>query len=151
MQNKNEFSLLVRVRYGECDAQQVVFNARYADYVDLALTEYMRHKIGGFQTLLAQGLDNQVVNLNMDFRSSARFDDVLEIEVQVLHLGNTSYRCGLIMRQYGTKQVVVEAQITYVMVDSTHFQKTPLSPWFKEQLSVSSAPVIINQAAIDLY
>jgi acyl-CoA thioester hydrolase len=128
LQNKNEFSLLVRVRYGECDVQQVVFNARYADYVDLALTEYMRHKIGGFQTLLAQGLDNQVVNLNMDFRSSARFDDVLEIEVEVL-----------------------EAQITYVMVDSTHFQKTPLSPWFKEQLSVSSAPVIINQAAIDLY
>ena len=28
--------LLVRVRYAECDAQGVVFNARYADYADLA-------------------------------------------------------------------------------------------------------------------
>ncbi len=36
MQQKNtlseNFTLLLRVRYGECDAQQVVFNARYADY-----------------------------------------------------------------------------------------------------------------------
>jgi len=30
------FTLYLRVRYGECDAQKVVFNARYADYVDVA-------------------------------------------------------------------------------------------------------------------
>jgi len=36
------FRLLLRVRYGECDAQQVVFNARYGDYVDVAATEFYR-------------------------------------------------------------------------------------------------------------
>ena len=35
---KNQFTLLLRVRYGECDAQEVVFNARYADYIDIAMT-----------------------------------------------------------------------------------------------------------------
>lgn len=30
------FRYYLRVRYGECDAQKVVFNARYGDYVDLA-------------------------------------------------------------------------------------------------------------------
>ena len=49
---KNQFTLLLRVRYGECDAQQVVFNARYADYIDIALTEYFRVAVGGFQALL---------------------------------------------------------------------------------------------------
>ena len=34
------FELLLRVRYSECDAQEVVFNARYADYADLAATEF---------------------------------------------------------------------------------------------------------------
>ena len=33
------FRYYLRVRYGECDAQKVVFNARYADYIDLATTE----------------------------------------------------------------------------------------------------------------
>src|SRR5262245_38413749 len=34
------FRFLLRVRYGEVDAQKVVFNARWGDYVDLAVTEY---------------------------------------------------------------------------------------------------------------
>ncbi len=35
----NHFRYYLRVRYGECDAQKVVFNARYAEYVDLATTD----------------------------------------------------------------------------------------------------------------
>ena len=35
---EDQFTLLLRVRYGECDAQEVVFNARYADYIDIAMT-----------------------------------------------------------------------------------------------------------------
>ena len=48
---ENQFTLLLRVRYGECDAQEVVFNARYADYIDIAMTEYFRSAVGGFQVL----------------------------------------------------------------------------------------------------
>ena len=36
------FRFRFRVRYGECDAQGVVFNARYADFVDIAVNEYVR-------------------------------------------------------------------------------------------------------------
>ena len=34
------FRYYMQVRYGECDAQKVVFNARYGDYTDLAATEF---------------------------------------------------------------------------------------------------------------
>jgi acyl-CoA thioester hydrolase len=54
-----QFTMLLRVRYGECDAQQVVFNARYAYYIDIAMTEYFRAAVGGFQVLLNKGLDTQ--------------------------------------------------------------------------------------------
>ena len=40
------FTLLLRVRYGECDAQQVVFNARYGFYIDVAATEFYRALFG---------------------------------------------------------------------------------------------------------
>jgi acyl-CoA thioester hydrolase len=36
------FLYYLRVRYGECDAQKLVFNARYADYVDIATGELLR-------------------------------------------------------------------------------------------------------------
>ena len=33
----------LRVRYGECDMQQVVFNANYLAYIDDAIDTWMRH------------------------------------------------------------------------------------------------------------
>ena len=73
------FCFRFRVRYNECDAQQVVFNARYGDYVDIAMTEFMRALGRDYNQLLAQGLDNQVVKLTTEWQSSARFDDVMQI------------------------------------------------------------------------
>ena len=36
------FSHRFRVRWSEVDPQAVVFNARYLDYADIAITEYYR-------------------------------------------------------------------------------------------------------------
>ena len=35
------FRYYTRVRYQDCDSQHVVFNARYGDYIDLAITEFL--------------------------------------------------------------------------------------------------------------
>ena len=40
------FRYLLRVRYGECDAQMIVYNARWGDYVDIATTEFTRAVFG---------------------------------------------------------------------------------------------------------
>ena len=40
--NPSRFSYFLRIRYGECDAQKVVFNSRYGEYVDLAAAEFLR-------------------------------------------------------------------------------------------------------------
>ena len=53
---REPFRFRFRVRYNECDAQQVVFNARYADYVDLAMTEFMRALGRDYKALLARGI-----------------------------------------------------------------------------------------------
>jgi acyl-CoA thioester hydrolase len=84
----SKFTLKLRVRYAECDAQQVVFNARYADYIDVAATEYIRALFGGYQNLIARGMDTQVVNMNISWKAPARFDDVLEIIVTPEKIGN---------------------------------------------------------------
>lgn len=33
------FRIYIRVRYQECDSQHVVFNARYGDFIDLAIRD----------------------------------------------------------------------------------------------------------------
>ena len=36
------FRYYLRVRYIECDAQKVVFNSRYGEYVDVSINEFLR-------------------------------------------------------------------------------------------------------------
>jgi acyl-CoA thioester hydrolase len=142
------FTLLLRVRYGECDAQQVVFNARYADYIDIAMTEYFREAVGGFQYLLDQGLDNQVVSLHIDWHSSAKFDDVLAISVTSTKLGNTSYGFEIFINDYISQKLIAKSSMTYVMVDTQNYHKTPVPDWLREKLLSSTSWPLINHAGV---
>jgi acyl-CoA thioester hydrolase len=140
------FELLMRVRYGECDAQQVVFNARYADYVDLAITEYFRLVFGGFKALLAQGLDNQVVRLAIDWRSPARFDDVLSVTVVTTRIGNTSYTMRVDFSDRDTTREIATAEVTYVLVSAGDHRKLTLPDDFRARLDRGAPGRVIDQS-----
>ena len=144
----NPFTFLLRVRYGECDAQQVVFNARYADYIDIAMTEYFRYSVGGFQVLLDKGLDSQVVSLHLDWHSSAKFDDVLAIAVTSNKVGNTSYSFNILVTDFASQKMIVKSTITYVLVDTQNYQKTPVPNWLRETLISSALMPIVNHAGV---
>ena len=47
----------LRVRYGECDPQGVVFNAHYLAYFDTSITELWRAAFGSYQAMLDRGVD----------------------------------------------------------------------------------------------
>lgn len=140
------FTLLLRVRYGECDAQQVVFNARYGDYIDVAATEFYRALFGSYQYLLERGLDSQVVRMTTDWSSPARFDDVLVIQVQTLRLGTTSYSLLVEIIQQAEQRLVARSEVTYVMVDAQSFGKTVIPADLRTQLEHGAPGVVINQA-----
>ena len=108
----DKFRVLIRVRYGECDAQNVVFNARYGDYVDLAVTEYYREFFGSYDEMLRQGIDAQVVSMKTDWTSPARFDDILSISVEPVRFGNSSYSFRLEFEEYPSGRDVAVAEIT---------------------------------------
>ena len=68
----------LRVRYGECDPQGIVFNANYLAYFDHTVTELWRASaIGSWDAMVERGLDVVVGEANVRFRSPARFDDLI--------------------------------------------------------------------------
>ncbi|MGS2720180.1 acyl-CoA thioesterase [Paraglaciecola aestuariivivens] len=140
------FTFVMRVRYGECDAQQVVFNARYADYIDVAMTEYFRVAVGGFGHLLEQGLDNQVVSLHIDWKSSAIFDDVISLQVTHCRVGTTSYTFEINIAHLETKRTIANASITYVLINTADYQKTAVPNWLREKLLTKPKVSIVDQS-----
>ena len=131
------FRYYLRVRYGECDAQKVVFNARYAEYVDLAVTEFAR--AAGFGAELISGeIDYQLVRQTLEWKAPARFDDVLEIAVRALRLGTTSFTLGCEFRIAGQDAVIATAETVYVLVDPA-LVKRPLPAEFRAALEAGAA------------
>jgi acyl-CoA thioester hydrolase len=146
----NPFQLLLRVRYGECDQQQVVFNARYADYIDIAATEYFRALFGNYQALIERGIDNQVVRLLINWKSSARFDDVLAIRVHTVHIGNTSFRLQIDLFEHASERLITEGEATYVAVDAKSFKKIAIDDDYRSKLLHGAPGVVVNHAGIHL-
>ncbi|MBF5054945.1 hypothetical protein Y5W_00239 [Alcanivorax sp. 521-1] len=143
---REPFRFRFRVRYNECDAQQVVFNARYADYVDLAMTEFMRALGRDYKALLARGLDNQVVKLTLEWRASAVFDDVLDARVRTLKVGNTSFVLELDLVRAADGASLCRAEVVYVMMRTEPFEKTPVPEDLRAALEEGAPEVLIDQS-----
>jgi acyl-CoA thioester hydrolase len=126
------FRYYLRVRYAECDAQRVVFNARYADYIDLATTEFVR-ALGFGGALLDGTLDYQLVKLTVEWKAPARYDQVLELSVSATRLGNTSFAISTEIRIAGQEPVVATAETINVTVDPRTLRKIPLPPRFSRR------------------
>lgn len=140
------FCLKIRVRYSECDAQGVVFNARYADYVDLASTEFLRAVFGGYQQLLDQGYDNQIVKLLIQWQAPARFDDVLELRIQLSHIGTTSFTLTTDIVNNATQENLASAEAVYVMLDKASFRKCAIPEHLRFKLEGAGKGQVIDQS-----
>lgn len=143
------FEVIFRVRYAECDAQQVVFNARYAEYADLAATEFMREVLGGYQQLIDKQMDTQVVNLTISWKQAATFDDVLVMRVQVSKVGNTSFTLDVDIYNHKTANLVAQIQLIYVMVDTLNYQKKSIPEDLRLTLLAGASGKVVNLSGVN--
>jgi acyl-CoA thioester hydrolase len=122
----------LRVRYGECDPQGIVFNANYLLYFDVAFTELWRAAVGPWQEMVERGIDAVVAETNIRFLAPARFDDELRLQAQVVRLGATALTTEIdVLRG---DELLVEGWLRHVCVDTDGWSKTELPDWVRSGL-----------------
>jgi acyl-CoA thioester hydrolase len=122
----------LRVRYGECDQQGIVFNANYLVYFDVAFTELWRAAVGPWKRLHDEGIDAVVGEANLDFRSPARDDEILELHARLTRLGSTSITTEIDYVRDG--MLLVKARLRHVFLERATWSKTELPAWVREGL-----------------
>ena len=135
------FRLLLRVRYGEIDGQKVVFNARWADYVDVASMEFTRALWNDIDAL-----EMHIVKLTIEWKAPAHLDDVIEARVQTVKLGTTSFTLATEMRRWPDGALLATAEAVYVAIDGIGGAKMPVPPRFRELLERGAAGVVVDHA-----
>jgi acyl-CoA thioester hydrolase len=123
----------LRVRFGECDPQGVVFNANYLLYFDVAFTELWRERLGGYMEMIERGVDVMLVQSNIGYRRPARADDELDLQIRVVSLGTTSMALGVAVERDG--ELLTEAELHYVFVDAATQVKTEIPPEVRAALA----------------
>jgi acyl-CoA thioester hydrolase len=114
----------LRVRYGECDMQGVVFNAHYLAYCDDALTAWMSSALpddvpyGGAS---APTFDYMVKRAEVIWTAPFRFGDVVDLDCSVERWGRTSFDVRVRGSVDGAERFVA----TFVQVSVTPGTYTP--------------------------
>jgi acyl-CoA thioester hydrolase len=127
------FTHRLRVRFGECDPQGVVFNANYLLYFDVAYTELWREAFGSWDIMVERGVDLVVAESRQRWRSPARFDDELDVGLALTRLGNTAITTTYEIR--AAERAVLEGEIRHVVIDPKDGSKIAMPGWLREGLS----------------
>jgi len=127
----------LRVRYQECDPQGVVYFARYPEYYDLAITELWRDTMNGYQMMVDAGADMVVAEMRTRYLGSARFDDLVDVDVVVDRLGGTSMLSSYTISRDG--EPLVEGSVRHVFIDPATKAKRPIPDEIRRALRPYSA------------
>lgn len=111
-----EFAARIRVRYSEIDGQKVVFNSRYLEYADVALSEYWRW-LRLPELADWAGMEFHVARATVDFKAPFRYDDEIDAWVRTERIGSSSVTSRVELCHSGTGALHTVIELVYVNVD----------------------------------
>jgi acyl-CoA thioester hydrolase len=108
----------VRVYYEDTDLAGIVYYANYLKFIERARTEWVRGLGVDQGRLRAEaGIVFAVRRVEADYLSPARFDDLLEVETEVL--GTTAARVVLSQRVLREGTLLFASRVTIVALTET--------------------------------
>ncbi len=122
----------IRVRYNECDMQNVVFNANYFMYADDAVAQWMRHAVSslngstdaGTVSWSDLGFDFMLKTTTATWHKGATYGDVIDAKCEAVRWGNTSFDVSVSMTV--NDEAIFDCVITYVSVTPGTHTPTPV-------------------------
>ena len=133
------FSTRFRVRYSEIDGQKIVFNSRYLEYGDVALTEFWRW--ANLADIGPDWLDAEfnVVRATVDYKKSLRFDDMVEAWVRLERIGTSSMTMRIDLCHADTGELHASVEIVSAHVDPAVRKSKPIPDNVRERLETLKA------------
>ncbi len=124
---RNEFAhaYRIRVRWSEVDPQAIVFNARYLDYADIAVTEYWRaiREAGLWDS---GPVECHVARAELNFCKPIRADEEIDLMARTSRFGRTSMTTLVEIHGAGAEDLRASIELIAVHVDLSDHRPRPL-------------------------
>jgi len=107
----------IRVRYGETDQMGIVYYGNYAQYLEQGRTEWLRELGLSYKWMEANDVHLPVVNLNIDYKKPALYDDEILITTKLKK--NPTIKIEFYYEIHNEKgELLVTASTTLVFINS---------------------------------
>ena len=106
-----------RVRYSDTNHFGVVYYARYLDWFEAGRTEILREKGITYADLEKKGLFAPVVEIKVNYKKPARYDDIIQLETEIENIGNSSIKFNYKVYNKKTKELLAEAYTVNVFIN----------------------------------
>lgn len=131
----------IRIYYEDTDAGGVVYYANYLKYLERCRTEWLR-RAGFDQSLLLREhqLAFVVRRVEADYLRPAILDDLIEVGLQVEKLGAAQIVFAQTVSRKtttGTPELLLNARVQIVSVNSDSMRPTPIPAWIRTQLNAA--------------
>jgi YbgC/YbaW family acyl-CoA thioester hydrolase len=128
----------LRVRWAEVDMQKIVFNGHYLMYFDTAVAGYWRAlALPYHDTMAALNGDLFVRKATVEYLASARYDDLIDVGIQMQRIGNSSIVFGAAVLRDG--KPLVTGELVYVFADPHTQRSQPVPPVLRAALEAFEA------------
>ena len=106
----------LRVRYAETDAMGVVHHAAYVPWLEVGRVNLLRAAGCPYGNIEARGLLVVLSDLQVRYRSPARFDDEVVIDTQLITLKSRQIAFRYRALLAATATILVEGQTNHIVV-----------------------------------
>jgi len=112
-----KFSSEIRVRLPETDVLGVVYHGCFFTYFDVGRMDYLRN-LGLLEEFRTGESLNLIVHTAADFRSPARFDEVLLVYTRIRTIGESSVTFDFRVDLKADRRLVAEGDSVHSFIDS---------------------------------
>ncbi len=132
----------IKVRFGDIDHAGILYYPRFYHYFHVAFEEFFEQGVGvPYDKLLNdERIGFPTVKVKTEFRKPLAYGDVLEVAMEVRHLGSSAVTFGYTVYKEGTAEVCARSEQTVVCVDMDSFRPTTIPTRCREGFESIASP-----------
>jgi acyl-CoA thioester hydrolase len=127
------FTVSIRVRFAETDAQGVAHHANYLVWFEVARVQFLEEFAGGYQRLRDEGIESLLVEAHTRFIVPAVFDDRLLIHARCLDVRGARFRFEYAVERDGS--IIADGWTAHGTVDAATLRPTRTPEWLVEAIA----------------
>lgn len=122
----NSHEIQLRVRYAETDQMGMVYYGNYAQYFEVGRVEWLRKFGVSYKSMEEDGILLPVVSLNVRYKKSARYDDVITIKTHLVKMPSATIEFDYeISNEAGEILTLGNTVLVFIDVDKNKPRRCP--------------------------